>query len=654
MNLRAVSTDDLFELSMVDEPRVDPLDCRVAFTVTRLDREEDGYRSRIWLLDLNDDSLIPLTNGDHRDTCPRWSPEGTSLAFLSDRGSEDRKGPRQIFLMPVSGGEPRQLTNLKHGVESFDWSPDGRTIASVSSCRDPELDAAYEETDVRVITSARFRSDGSGYLEDRYKQILLIDVETGESRQITDGPFDHLQPTWSPNGGEIAFVSNRRDGWEFSNVRDIYLIKTESGQIRQLTTGDGSWSQPSWSPDGRSIAAYGTRELRSGSARNELFLVDPAGTGAQSCTAGIDVDFRDSSISDWNGYALAPPHWTDLEHVLCVAGVRGAVTPVSVNIASRTVTYRAEKRGRYGQPQQLPGGDIVATRTDFCDPGELVLINGGQQYEKVTSFNADWLNQVELTRPEALTATSPDGVEVSGWLMRPPALAEDATAPLLLELHGGPFGMYADTFMHEFHLLAAQGYGIVFTNPRGSSGYGDEFAAMLLPEMGENDFPDVMALLDKAIEEAWVDEDRLGVLGGSYGGFLTNWVVSHSDRFKAAVTQRTVTDWYSAWGTDDIFFADENVTLGATPWEDPDLYYRISPISHVRQIQTPMLIIHSEQDYRCPISQGEQLYIALKRLGRTAEFVRVPDESHGLSRTGKPAHRVERLRHIVRWFETYL
>ena len=654
MSGRKVSIDDLFELSIVDDPRVDPAGRRVAFTVTTLDRDTDKYRSQIWLLDVQHDTLVPFTCGDHRDTGPRWSPDGSSLAFLSDRGSEDGEGGRQLFRMSVCGGEPTRLTTKRYGVESFDWSPDGRTIAFVSSHRNDEMDARYSETDVRVITSARFRSDGSGYLEDRYKQIFLCDTMTGDVRQITDGPYDHIQAAWSPNGNELAFVSNRRDGWEFSNVRDLYLVKTESGLIRRITAGDGSWSQPSWSPDGRSIAAYGSTELRSGSARNELFLVDLATSSVRSCTSEIDVDLRDSSISDWNGYALYPPIWIDSDHVLCVAGVRGAVTPVSIDVADGSIEYLAEQRGRFGLPQSLSDGGVVAVRTDFCDPGELVLLNADRQIKKLTSFNAEWLGEVDLTYPKPMMAISPDGVDVSGWLLRPSELADGRSAPLLLELHGGPFGMYGDTFMHEFHLLAAQGYAILFTNPRGSAGYGDDFAGMLLPDMGVNDFPDIMAMVDVACDISWVDAERLGVLGGSYGGFLTNWVVAHSDRFKAAVTQRTVADWYSAWGTDDIFFADEDVTLGATPWEDPDRFYRISPISYVDDMHAPMLIIHSEQDHRCPISQGEQLYTALKRLGRTAEFVRIPDESHGLSRSGSPKHRVGRLRHVLRWFRIYL
>lgn len=652
---RLMEIDDLFRMRIVDDPHVDPSGRRVAFTVTRLDRDDNTYRSQIWQLDLESGELAALTAGQHRDGNPRWSPDGQWLAFTSNRGAGDGKQKAsRIWLMPAGGGEPRPLTSSEQTIEGFEWSPDSRRIAFVSPVHDPEAAAETEGTDVMVIRTPRFRFDGMGFLRDRYRQIFVIDIDGGEARQITSGRFDHTQIAWAPNGYEIAFSSNRDEGWEYSNVRDIYVVRLPGGQIRRLTDGQGSWGRPSWSPSGDRLACFGTRRIDISGARTEIFVCDSTGDNLRSITGEIDRDFHDAAIADWAGYQARAPIWLGEDAIAAVMSDRGAVRLARVNVDGGQMEELTPEHGRVGAPAAVPDGGFIMARNDFIDPGELYRLHPDGRFEAVTSFNADWRTEVELAEPEPLSATSPDGEEIHGWLLRPTGPVDENGAPLLLEIHGGPFGMYAETMMHEFHLLSAQGYAVAFCNPRGSAGYGDHFAQILAPEMGENDFPDFMAFLDAALEQGGLDGSRLGVLGGSYGGFMTNWIIGHTDRFKAAVTMRCISDWFSTWGTDDIFFADCNVTFGATPWENPEIFLRLSPITYVEQMTTPLLIIHSEEDYRCPIGQAEQLYISLKRLERTVELVRFPDESHGLSRTGQPKHRAERLQHILRWFETYL
>ncbi|HAX23884.1 MAG TPA: hypothetical protein DCX80_02455, partial [Chloroflexi bacterium] len=273
---------------------------------------------------------------------------------------------------------------------------------------------------------------------------------------------------------------------------------------------------------------------------------------------------------------------------------------------------------------------------------------------QITNLNDEWREQVELPDPEPFRVASADGVQIHGWVLKPPGFDPATKYPLLLEIHGGPFGMYGESLMHEFQVLAARGYVVLYTNPRGSAGYGDEFAGALYRGWGKHDLPDLLAAVDWAIGQGYVDPERLGVLGGSYGGFMTNWVIGHTDRFKAAVTQRCLSDMYSTFGTDDIYFAASEQTIGGDPWDDPDIYWELSPITYVDRIETPLLIEHQEQDMRCPIGQAQQLFIALKRRGKTVEMMLYPDESHGMSRTGQPKHRIERLNAILDWFDRYV
>ncbi len=531
MSKRPVSIDDLFCMKIIDDPDVDRSGSKVAFTVTRLDRDLDVYLSQIWVHDVDRNDCFALTNGQHRDTHPQWSPDGSAIAFLSNRADDDHPGS-QVFVVSVAGGEPRRLTTHEHGIDMFEWSPAGDRLLFVASQPEPRNGPSERETDVRVITTARYRADGAGYLDDRFKQVFTFDIRSGDSRQLTSGRFDHQQAAWSPNGSEIAFVSNRRSGWEFSQIRDIYLIKSESGHVRQLTHGDGRWSLPSWSPDGRQLAAYGSQNLTSAGARNELFVISIADRQVGSVTAHLDIDFRDSTISDWNGYGLDRVVWLDSEQLLAVAGIRGNIQPAVIDISSGDCEFFTGPNGRVGHPQPLKDGSIVAVRSDFSNPGELVRIGDDSQIEAITAFNQEWLESVELSVPRPFEVQSTGGETVAAWLMPPVGIAADEKTALLLEIHGGPFGMYGDTFMHEFQLLAGKGYGVLFTNPRGSAGYGQRFAEALLPEMGEKDLPDLMAALDQAVAEPWVDPARLGVLGGSYGGFMTNWVVAHTDRFR--------------------------------------------------------------------------------------------------------------------------
>jgi len=654
MTKRGVEPHDIYRIKLVNDPQVSSDGKRVVFSVTELDEQENCYRAAIWLLDLPNGEPRRLTSGKHRDDQPRWSPDGSTLSFTSDR-NPDEVGKGQIWQMPVDGGEPSRLTRLAESVEEYGWSPDGQRIVCVSKVRHGEHDP---DSDVRHIRTVRFRYDGEGFLEDKYRQLFVVDVATGNASQITDGPYDHSNPAWSPTGHEIAFVGNRNEGWEFSSVRDIYAIRPAGTvqNIRRVTDGSGKWSQPSWSPDGATIAFLGTQRLDSDSPRAELYVV-PAGGGApESLTTEYDRNVRDGAIADTASFASRAPLWDAEGHSISVVfSEQGQVHIARVAYPDGELSQVTSGRRRHGAGALLPDGGYVFAANDAVTVGELFFCNAdGGNMRQLTHLNAEWQDEVTITQPEQFWVESADGRKVHGWIMKPVGFVEGATYPLLLEIHGGPFGMYAESMMHEFQVLAARGYVVLFTNPRGSTGYGDDFAGQLFRAWGKHDFPDLMAAVDWAIEQGYVDAERMGVLGGSYGGYMTNWVITHTDRFKAAMTQRTVSNMYSTFGTDDIFFASAEQTIGALPWEDPEIYWELSPMTYVTNIDTPLLIEMQEEDWRCPPEQSEQLFTALKRLGKTVEMVRYPEESHGMSRTGKPKHRIERFKFMTEWFDRYL
>ena len=652
MSERPIDSADLFRIQLVSDPQVSPDGLQTAYTVTELDEKENRYRAAIWLVPLAGGEPRRLTSGKHRDGQPRWSPDGTRLAFTSDRKQDDDlKG--QIWTIDVAGGEPTRLTSLADGVEEFVWSPDGRSIAAVSKVRFGEHNP---DSDVRVIRTPRYRYDGEGFLDDKYRQVFIIDASTGDARQITDGAFEHQHPAWSPTGHEIAFDSNREPGWEMSPYRDIYAVRVAGTSIRRVTDGSGKWASPTWSPDGTTLAFYGTRRVMSDSARNELFTVPAGGGSPVSLTDHIDRNLRDGATADLVTFPGRPPLWdADGSAVSLVFSEQGQVHLARIAIPDGEMRELTSGRRRVGAIALVPRGGYVYMANTATTPPEIFSCDeDGRNERQITRHNADWLDEVELCEPEPFWVESPDGRKVHGWIIKPIGFADGTTYPMVLEIHGGPFGMYGESMMHEFQLLAARGYVVLATNPRGSTGYGDDWAGQLFRAWGKHDFPDVMAAVDWAVAQGYVDEARMGVTGGSYGGFMTNWVISHTNRFAAAVTGRCVSNMYSTFGTDDIFFASAEQTIGALPWEEPDIYWELSPITYVDQIETPLLIEHQENDHRCPIEQAEQLYTALKRRGKTVEMVRFPDESHGMSRTGQPKHRIERLRYITEWFDRYL
>ena len=674
--LHAITVEDLYKLQPTSQPHISPDGRRVAFVLTTIDERTYEYHSAIWVAPVEGGEARRFSGGPSSAYSPAWSPDGRWLAFVSDREGEATlhgekvtkkhgKGKAQIWLLPTDGGEARQLTFMQHGASNPSWSPDGKSILFSA-----QVGPADEETDdgkaipkVRVIDRLWYRLDGVGYIYERRSHLFLVNIDGGEAEQLTDGDWDDSDPAWSPDGSRIAFTSSRgEDRWQLP-CPDVYTLAIRNGgELRRLTNGSIACSAPSWSPDGKTIAFLASLKLRSGGHTDVYTIPANAERGQATClTQDFEGSFQDWTNSDVGDEHLAPaPAWSaDGKSLYALASHRGA-----------TRVFALSTTGTNGQPRALTPGNshardfsidraahtmalLIGSATRVQEIFALTLDSSGE-LRRLTSFNEALLSEMRLSTPEYMPYTGADGWPMDGWVMKPIGFDPAKKYPLIVQIHGGPATQYGYGFFHEMQLMTTAGYVVLFTNPRGSLGYGREFTLSVRGAWGEKDSLDILAGIDALLRQGYIDEQRIGVIGGSYGGFMTNWLIGHSDRFRAAVADRSVTNLFSDFGSGDFGWTFADDELDATPWDDLERYLRMSPISYVKNIHTPLLIIHSEQDLRCNIEQAEQLFASLKYLGREVLFVRFEGQSHGMSRGGHPKHRVERLKHIMRWFEKYL
>ena len=654
--------EDLYRIDYPDDAQVSPDGRRIAFVQTRLNAETDDYRSNIWIVPAAGGEPARFTAGEKHDTSPRWSPDGRWLAFLSNRSSggeqkKNKKEKNQIWLLPSDGGEARRLTKLPGGAAEIVWSPDSLRIACTSRVpgpdEPPEDDADNTSPNTaraRIITNLKYKLNGEGFVYDRRPHVFVVVADDGTAQQITDGDYDDHAPAWSSDGQTIAFASARHAEREFDNVSDIFVVPATGGEIRRVTAGRGPSHNPAFSPDGSTIAYYGHTDPQAGFARNTLLWTAPIEGGEPNELIGA----LDRAVAEDR-----PPIWSrDGTTIYFGLGDRGAAgihaVPASGGTSRPIVSGR---RLVSAWSLAADGSSLSFVASEPTNPGDVYTVAAdGSGERRLTNINAAWLRDAGLSDPEEFTYTSTDGWTVQGWLMKPAGFVERRRYPLLLNVHGGPHAAYGWGFFDEFQVQAGAGYAVLYTNPRGSQTYGEEFAYACTGDWGGKDYEDVMNGLDAALARAsFVDSDRIGVLGGSYGGFMTSWIVGHTQRFKAAVSERAVNAMYSMFGSSDIGFYFQQFELGGTPQQALDKYLERSPVTYAAQIATPLLILHSENDLRCPMEQAEQLYVTLKTLRKTdVVFVRFPEETHELSRSGKPSRRVERFQIILDWFDHYL
>jgi dipeptidyl aminopeptidase/acylaminoacyl peptidase len=642
--------EDVYELTGVGDPRISPDGGRVAYVVTGADREASEYRSAIWVVPL-DGSGEPrrFTSGEKRDGSPRWSPDGRWLAFTSNRG--DDKAQAQLYVIPAQGGEARKLTDLKESISDVTWSPDSTRLAFASRVRD----GAYEEEEDKKRKPRRFtrimqKLDNVGWTGDRRTHLFVVDLEGGQPRQLTDGDCEDDNPAWSPDGKRIVFDAERGERWDTELINRLFTVDADGGEPLQLTGDEGSYETPVFSPDGTRIAYRFSVEDGTHPHHTNIGVMNADGTGATLLTASLDRNCAPHP-------EYREPIW-DGDRIVFTIEDGG-------NIHAYTVAADGT-----AEPELLAGGEQSIPAYDMRD-GALVYVAStqttqrelfaGADTRRLTSVGERFGEGRELVAPERFTAISADGYEVDAWVARPAGFEEGKTYPTLLNIHGGPFAQYGTGFFDETQVYAGGGYVVLFSNPRGGSGYSEEHGRAIRgplngagPGWGTRDYEDLMAVVDTAIETFdFVDPERLGVIGGSYGGYMTSWIIGHTNRFKAAVSERAVNNLVSMFGSSDLFWVFAR-QFGGPLWEDAGAYLEKSPSTYAKNIETPVLVLHSEQDLRCNIEQGEHLFTLLRLLGKEVEMLRFPGESHELSRAGSPVHRVQRFEAILEFFGRYL
>ena len=658
MTKRKLEATDLFAIQSITNPVISPDGREAVFIRTEMHKEDNKYYAYLYHVDIETNELTQWTHSKERVSSPKWSIDGKQIAFLSNREEKN-----QIYIMSAKGGEAKQLTKLEKGVSSFIWSPCNKKIwfsASLKEGKSWTDEADKEEKklpEAYVVEKMKYHGDGIGLLpKDTYRQIGSIDIGSGETTAFTKGAFNHSLQAISHDGKKLVIGVNRDENQDFSFREPMLLIDVDTKEETIIIEEQGYFGGATFSADDQYIAFGGMLHTFKNATHAEVYVYEVSSRNLQVLTEGIDTPVGDYAGADIQQGANAPDVvWTNQNHLYFQLSTMGDVRLYFASLEGEIYPASPENEHVYGYDIAGNGNFALATISNAIFPGELFKLNlaTGERIA-LTKFNEELLNEVELVEPEAIVYKGLDDWDVHGWLMKPAGYQEGQKYPLIVEIHGGPHTMYANTFFHELQLLTAEGYGVMYVNPRGSHSYSQQFVDAVRGDYGGGDYEDIMAGVDYVLKENdWIDENRLGVTGGSYGGFMTNWIVGHTNRFKAAVTQRSISNWISFYGVSDIGYYFTPWQIG-TDMTDIDKLWDASPLKYAADVETPLLILHSENDYRCPIEQGQQLYITLKAMGKEASFVRFPESDHNLSRVGLPNLRQTRLEQITNWFAKYL
>lgn len=645
---------DLFGLQYAADPQIRPDGRAVAYARRSFDIMTDRGRSSIWLIDTETGTQTPLVTGSGSHGSPRWSPKGDRLAYVSSA----QDGRPQLFVRWIQSGQTAKLAELLDAPDSLTWSPDGKWIAFTMFAPDskqplgeapPKPENAQWAPPLEVITDITYRTDGGGYLKPGYTHVYVVAADGGAPRQLTFGAFNESGPlSWGPDGSYIVATGNRGENWRREPVNsELYRISVADGEITPLTKRNGPDSSARVSPDGKSIAYLSFDDKFMGYQNIELFVMNADGSNSRSLTASMD---RSIDSVEWapDGRSLFIRYDDFAATKVARIALNGRVTPVTQGLSGSSL----DRPYTGGDFSVANDGTIAFTSGTPSRPSDVSISRSGRT-KQLTDLNEGLLGAKTLGEVQPLKVKSSfDQRDIDAWLVLPPNLDRNKKYPLILEIHGGPFSAYGPVFSTDNQLYAAAGYVVLYTNPRGSTSYGDEFANLIHHKYPGNDYDDLMSCVDAAIAQGFIDPDNLFVTGGSGGGVLTAWIVGKNQRFKAAATQKPVINWASTVLTTDGSQFMTRYWFGKAPWEDPEGYWSRSPLSLVGSVKTPTLVVVGDQDFRTPLSDSEQYYQALQLAGVPTGLVKVPGASHG-GFTARPSQSAAKASAILAWFERY-
>jgi dipeptidyl aminopeptidase/acylaminoacyl peptidase len=695
---RSITEKDIFQFNWIGDPQISPDGSRVAFVKVTVDGKKTGYDTAIWVVPMNgSEPPRRMTDGKH-DSSPRWSPDGKWLAFVRTPEMNGPPAPGahppapQIYLLPLSGGEAWKVTDLPRGAGEPVWSPDSKLIAFTSTTNPEDLAKAHKkqekskaeeekskaaggaepehESDVHVITRSIYRLNGVGYLDPKHPQHIWVtglpqsSEEKVTPKQLTSGKFQENNIMWSGDSSHIYFASTRVEDPSYELPRtEIFSVPAAGGEAQPVLTIGMGTRELSLSPDGKRLAFCASVNAQPAQSYTEpdLWVVDlAANSKPRNLTEKFDYDVC-SGVGGDQGTPRARGGdtvlWSrDGNSLFAVTAEHGRANLMQFDVATGKITpvTKGDQAVEHFRATEDTAKFVVLISTPVSI-GDLFLVDrSGAAPRQLTHINDKLFSQLTLTQPEEIWYTSFDGKKIQGWLQKPPDFDRHKMYPFILNIHGGPHAAYGWIFDHEIQWMAAKGYVVLYPNPRGSTSYGQEFGNIIQYHYPGDDFRDLMAGVDEVLKRGYVDPKKLGVTGGSGGGLMTNWVIGHTDRFAAAVSQRDIASWTAWWYAADFTLFHPS-WFKAPPFEDPKEYVDRSPISYIQNVHTPLMLILGDADYRTPpATGGEEMFRALKFLRRPVIMVRFPGESHELSRSGQPWHRVERLEHIVGWFDKYL
>ncbi len=643
---RPLKVDDIFALKLVSDPRISPDGLWVAYTVRWLDPKEDSSDSDIYMLPIGGGSPLRLTSSPKAESRPRFSPDGRWIAFLSGRDGKHS----QVWLLDRRGGEAVKLTDYKADVSDLAWSPDGKRLALAvgdidpdahdddDKAEGPEAGGAAKTPKPIVIRRLQFKRDGEGYLRELHQHLYVYDVAAKSSVQITSGTYEDSDPSWSPDGRWLAFTSNRTQEPDANDNSDVFVIEAKAGQKpRAVTTSPGTDRGPEWSPDGKSIVYLAGGDPKDiWYATNSVAVIPVAGGTPRLLTQSLDRNVENPHFAPDGKHVYFLLEEGGNEHLARVPAAGGAV--------ERTVDgERSVQTFDVGSK-----GELVVLESTPQRPSEVSVVEGGA-LRPLSHVNDDLLKGIRLGAVQRLQATSADGTKIDAFLTLPPEAKPGARLPTILRIHGGPTSQYNTAFNLEWQVLASQGYAVVAANPRGSTGYGRDFSRAIWADWGHKDYEDVMAAVDQAVALGVADPDRLGVGGWSYGGILTDVIITKTSRFKAAISGASESNHVANYGTDH-YQKEWEAELGL-PWKNTDLWIKMSPFYQVEKVKTPTLILCGGNDVNVPTLNSEQLYQALRRLGVETELIIYPNQSHGIS---KPTYQKDRYERYIAWYDQHL